>query len=236
VTDVAEYSLEPLRARIEEVRTRVAHACQRAGRHPGEVTLIGVTKTFPSELVCAAAQVGLHDFGENRVQELIEKADAIPGVQQGGSVRWHMIGHLQRNKAREVVRVAEAFHALDSLRLAEELDRRSQAAGRVLPCMVQVNISGEGTKSGVDPGDLSAFLRSVEAFEGLRITGLMAIATPVDDPEEVRKEFRQMRRLRDAHPSLNDLSMGMSGDFEVAIEEGATHIRVGSVLFGPRDQ
>jgi PLP dependent protein len=236
VTDISDFSLDTLRKRIDDVRRRVVESCERAGRHPDEVTLIGVTKTFPVELVSAAATVGLHDFGENRVQELIEKAEIVPGELQGGEVRWHMIGHLQRNKARDVVRLAEVFHALDGLRLAEELNKRSLAAERVLPCMVQINISGESTKSGIEPDELASFLRSLEPFEGLRVTGLMTIASPMDDPEEVRPEFRQMRQLLEAHPALTDLSMGMSGDFEVAIEEGATHIRVGSVLFGPRDQ
>ncbi len=230
-----------LAERLASVRARIEAACRRSGRSPEEVTLIGVTKTFPFEVIEAAFEAGLRDFGENKVQELVAKAGRMPGRHEGGPVRWHMIGHLQRNKAKQVVAHADLFHALDGLRLAEALDHRAEAAGRVLPCLVQVNVSGEATKFGLAPDAVPSFLDETARFEHLRIEGLMTLAAPADNPEDVRPQFRLLRRLKESyagrsHPSvrLTSLSMGMSGDFEVAIEEGATHVRVGSAIFGPR--
>ncbi|MFQ5568889.1 MAG: YggS family pyridoxal phosphate-dependent enzyme [Rhodothermales bacterium] len=227
--------------RLEAVQERIAQACQRAGRRTDEITLIGVSKTFPEEIVAAARDAGLRDFGENRVQELNRKAAAIPGTIHGGDVRWHMIGHLQRNKAKDVVAVADVFHALDSLRLAAELDRRAVQAGRVLPCLVQVNVSGEASKFGLMPEAAFDMVNRLAEYEHLLVVGLMTLAAPTDDPEEVRPQFRRLREVfetydQPAHPHvrMQYLSMGMSGDFEVAIEEGATHIRVGTALFGSR--
>ncbi len=240
MTNVPEQNVREVAGALARVRERIAAACRRAGRSPDEVTLIGVTKTFPVEVVQAARAAGLCDFGENKVQELVEKAACLPGEVNGGDVRWHMIGHLQRNKAREVVRRADVFHALDSLRLAETLEKRAADADRVLPCFVQVNVSGEASKFGLDPGAVHYFLDALAPFEHLHIVGLMTLAAPVDDPEEVRPQFRLLRRLqqtyRGANPrvDLQYLSMGMSGDYEVAIEEGATHVRVGTALFGSR--
>ncbi len=209
------------------------------GRRPDEVTLVGVTKTFPVEVVAAARQAGLHDFGENRVQELIEKTDALPGTIQGGDIRWHMVGHLQRNKAKDVVDCADVFHALESLRLAAELDRRAAQASRRLPCFVQVNVSGEASKFGLGPDDVLDLLEGLVAYEHLRVVGLMTLAAPGADPEAVRPQFRRLRQVfeqvdRYAGEPMHGLSMGMSGDFDVAIEEGATHVRLGTALFGPR--
>ena len=226
--------------RLEAVRERIVRACQRAGRRPDEVTLVGVTKKFTVDVIAAAHQAGLRDFGENRVQELAEKATTLPGAIQGGDLRWHMVGHLQRNKARDVVACADVFHALESLRLAAELDRRAAQAGRRLPCFVQVNVSGEASKFGLEPGDVLDVLDQLAAFEHLPVVGLMTLAAPAADPEDVRPQFRRLRRLfeqyNQAHPgqSMLYLSMGMSGDYEVAIEEGATHVRLGTALFGPR--
>jgi pyridoxal phosphate enzyme (YggS family) len=226
--------------RAAHVRERIAQACARSGRSPEEVTLIAVTKTFPVEVVRAAVAAGLRDFGENRVQELVEKAEAVPGEGAGGGVRWHLIGHLQRNKARDAVRDADLFHALDSLRLAEALERRAEAAGRVLPCLVQVNVSAEDTKEGVAPAEAHAFLDALAPFGHLRIEGLMTLAAPVETAAEleavVRPQFQRLRRLAETYPGggLRVLSMGMSGDYAVAVEEGATHVRVGSALFGAR--
>ncbi|HET6567953.1 MAG TPA: YggS family pyridoxal phosphate-dependent enzyme [Rhodothermales bacterium] len=224
---------------IERVQVRIRGACDRAGRDPGSVTLIGVTKTFPVEAVEAARRAGLADFGENKVQELVSKAGVVRGRVEGGGVCWHMIGHLQRNKAKEVVRCADLFHGLDSLRLAEELDRRAEQAGRVMPCLVQVNVSGERTKSGVAPGDALALLRQAAALPHVRLRGLMAIAEPAEDPEAVRPQFRLLRNMFEAYRAesgaeWDSLSMGMSDDFEVAIEEGATLVRIGSAIFGSR--
>lgn len=230
-----------LQDRLDDIRQRISRACQRAGRRAEEVTLVAVTKNFPIETIQAAIEAGLTDFGENRVQEFVEKAERIPGQVMGGEVTWHMIGHLQRNKAREVARLADRFHALDSHRLARELEKRAAGEDRVLPCLIQVNTSGETTKSGVDPGEVDHFLGELMGLEHLRIEGLMTIAAFTNDPEEVRSEFRTLRELLERCQTIsplksqfNKLSMGMSNDFEVAIEEGATHVRIGSALFGER--
>lgn len=235
-----------IRARADAVRARIAAACARVGRDPAAVRLIAVTKTFPVEVVRAGIEAGLTDFGENRVQELEEKAGAIPGEIGGGPIRWHLIGSLQRNKAKRTVELADAFHALDSDRLAKELDKRARREGRVLPCFVQVNVSDEDTKSGFAPEDVDAFLDRLAGFQHLRVVGLMTLAAPVETDDEletvVRPQFRRLRALAETydasanpHVSLSRLSMGMSGDYEVAVEEGATDVRVGSALFGPRD-
>ncbi len=223
--------------RLEDVRERIVQACQRAGRRTDEITIVGVTKTFPVEMVAAAREAGLRDFGENRAQELISKAEAMPGTVRGGAIRWHMIGHLQRNKARDVVACADVFHALDSLRLAGALDGRAAEADRVLPCFVQVNVSDEASKFGLDPGEAAEMVRRLAEHEHLRVVGLMTLASPAADPEDVRPQFRRLRRLFETCSSLtpmSSLSMGMSGDFDVAIEEGATHVRLGTILFGRR--
>lgn len=238
MTDV-QRAAQDIAERLEVIRERIAQACQRAGRRPDDVTLVGVTKTFPVEVVAAARQAGLGDFGENRVQELLEKTSVLPGSIQGGDVRWHMVGHLQRNKAKDIVACADVFHALESLRLAAELDKRAAEADRRLPCLVQVNVSGEASKFGLDPGAVLDVLDRLAAYEHLRVVGLMTLAAPVEDPEEVRPQFRLLRQVFDrcAPPpggSMQYLSMGMSGDFEVAIEEGATHVRLGTALFGSR--
>lgn len=231
-------SPDHIRENVQEIRRRIAEACRRAGRDPEDVTLVAVSKTFSVDDIMAAMAAGVTDFGENRVQEFALKSDAIPSLYAQGSVRWHMIGHLQRNKARDVVRRADVFHALDSARLAKELDRRSEEASRILPCLVQVNVSGETSKFGLEPEEAHRFIRSSVEYPNLRISGLMTLAAPVEEPEEVRPQFRLMREIRDAAkrdiPTMDWLSMGMSGDFEVAIEEGATHVRIGSALFGRR--
>lgn len=228
-------------ARLAEVRRRVAAACERSGRDPSEVRLIAVTKTFPLEVIAAGIEAGLTDLGENRVQELDEKATAIPGEHQGGAVRWHLVGPLQRNKARRAVEIADAFHALDSDRLARELDKRAAAEGRILPCYVQVNVSGEETKSGVAPAGTHDFLARLAAFTHLEIVGLMTLAAPAETDEEletvVRPQLQTLARLAESFDGADRplrLSMGMSGDFEIAVEEGATDIRLGTALFGER--
>jgi len=239
-----DHLVEAILQRLVAVRVRVEKACARVGRPPEEVTLIAVTKMFSLEVVQAAVAAGLTDFGENRVQELVTKSDAVPGEVLGGAIRWHLIGPLQRNKAKEAARCADSFHALDSLRLAETLNRRAELLDRTVPCMVQVNVSGEATKSGVAPKNLPELLAGLGSFSNLSITGLMTLAAPAHCYDEletvVRPQFRRLRELAEANavgpPSgqLRHLSMGMSSDFEVAIEEGATHIRLGSVLFGAR--
>lgn len=232
--------MNPLAERYTDIRNRIDRACARVGRSPEEVTLVAVTKTFPAERVQALHDLGHVDFGENKAQELADKAAAVPGLITGGFVRWHAIGHLQRNKAKEIVRFADVFHALDSERLAAELDRRCADAGRRLTCFVQVNISGEASKYGVEPGQVHSFVDSLRDFGNLDVRGLMALASPAADPEAVRPEFRRLAELartyagNQVRDSLECLSMGMSSDFEVAIEEGATHVRIGSAIFGER--
>ncbi len=211
------------------VRSRIERSCRRAFRRVDEVSIIGVTKTWPLDIVRAAIAAGIHDIGENRAQELAKKAEELPA----GVHRWHMIGHLQRNKAKVVVRHAASFHALDSVRLARALDRHASEAGRVLDCFVQVNVSSETTKFGFDPHEVPRALDELAAFDSIRVVGLMTLAAPVEDPEDVRPQFSLLRRLSESLPDAQ-LSMGMSGDFEVAVEEGATHVRLGSVLFGRR--
>ena len=225
--------------RAASVRSRITEAARRAGRDPDAVTLVAVTKTHPLETVRAAVEAGLRDLGENRVQELVEKSDALPGEADGGEVRWHLIGSLQRNKSRDAAARADLFHALDSERLARALDKKAADAGRVLPVLVQVNISDEDAKGGVDPEAAHDLLRVAEDHEHLRPVGLMGMAaiahTEADLERLVRPAFARLRSLYETAPlPLSVLSMGMSGDFEVAVEEGATHVRVGSALFGPR--
>lgn len=230
---------DQIAARTAEVRDRIAEAAHRGGRDSDAVTLVAVTKMHPLETVRAAIEAGLTDLGENRVGELVEKSDAIPGEADGGDVRWHLIGSLQRNKARDAAARADLFHALDSVRLADELDKRAEQAGRVLPVLVQVNISGEDAKHGVAPEAAHDLLAVAAERTNLEAVGLMGMAAIVEDEADldrlVRPAFRRLRELFEAAPlPLSVLSMGMSGDYEVAVEEGATHLRVGTALFGPR--
>lgn len=228
--------------RLDVVREKIERACGRSGRRSSDVTLIGVTKTFPIRTVELAVEAGLTHLAENRVQDLVEKAAAVPGMLAGGRVHWYMIGHLQRNKAKDVVDYADYFHALDSPRLAKELNKRAHQEDRIVPCLVQVNVSAEESKYGLAPDDVYGFLDRLEPYEHLQVNGLMTIASFVDDPERVRMEFRQLRRIFEAYDAgsnprvaMRHLSMGMSGDYEVAIEEGATHVRIGSAIFGVRE-
>ena len=225
--------------RRARVLDRIAAAAARAGRDPADVTLVAVTKTHPLETIRAAVEAGCRDLGENRAQELVAKSDAVPGEAQGGAVRWHAIGSLQRNKARDVAARADLFHALDSPRLARALDAKAAEAGRVLDVLVQLNISGEPSKSGVAPEAADELTGLANACEHLRVVGLMGMAAPASSAAEaervVRPAFRRLRRAFEASPlALRELSMGMSGDFELAVEEGATIVRVGSALFGAR--
>jgi pyridoxal phosphate enzyme (YggS family) len=218
--------------RVAAIRSEVARACDRAGRDPREVTLIGITKTFTVDDIAQALEAGLDDFGENRAQELLPKvreADA-----RGLTPRWHFVGHLQRNKVREVLPHIAALHSLDSARLGAEIDKVTEReATKPLRCYVEVNIAGEETKQGIAPHEVGALLNAVAGHPHIEVAGLMTVAPHVSDPEDVRSVFRGLRELARSH-GLTGLSMGMSEDYRVAVEEGATAIRVGRALFGSR--
>lgn len=234
--------LDRIAANIADVKARIAAAAQRAGRQPEDVTLVAVTKTYPAEYVAAAAHAGVTDMGENKVQEALPKITAISN-DLSIDVRWHLIGHLQTNKAKAAVENFDLIHSVDSIRLAKEINRHAQAAGRIMPVLLQVNVSGEESKGGFEPGEVAANLQEIlEGCEHLFIEGFMTMA-PFVEPEQARPSFRALRELRDSmlskisHKRLGGrhLSMGMSNDFEVAVEEGATMVRVGSSLFGARN-
>lgn len=237
-----QLSVEAVTRRVETVRERIAQACERAGRFDADLTIVAVSKTFPLEAIDSGLAAGLEHFGENRARQLRDKAQERPGAFEGGDVTWHMVGHLQRNKAKFVARHADWFDALDSPRLAKELEKRAAKNDRVLPCLVQVNISGEEQKYGLDPDETHDYLDHCAQYNHLAIKGLMAMASFVEDPEDVRGEFRQMRELFDTYDAtdnprieMQELSIGMSNDFEVAVEEGSTMVRLGTSIFGPRD-
>ena len=219
------------------IRERIRAACALSGRDPGDVKLVGVTKTVPVERIREGIEAGLEVLGENYIQEAVRKKEALAGF----SVSWHCIGHLQTNKARTAVECCDWIETLDREALAIELNRRAERAGRKIPVLIQVNIGGEKTKSGVLPDELSSFFKIVSGFDLLDVRGLMALPPFFDQPERARPYFRQMRELLDMlrqesqwPERLAELSMGMSGDFEVAIEEGATLVRIGTALFGSR--
>jgi pyridoxal phosphate enzyme (YggS family) len=225
----------PLRARIDEIRGRIAQAARRSGRAADAVVLIAVVKQVEVDRVREAVDAGLGDLGENRVQEA-EGAIAAVGRARA---RWHMVGHLQRNKAGRAVELFDRIHGIDSAPLAEALSRRAATAGRTMPVMVEVNVSGEASKFGVVPDALEALLARVAPLPHLALDGLMTVGAPVARPEDARGGFAALRGLRDRAERalglrLPELSMGMSGDFEVAIEEGATMVRIGTALFGER--
>jgi pyridoxal phosphate enzyme (YggS family) len=225
---------------IGMVRERIAAAARRCGRDPDDITLMGVSKTFPIESVREAYAAGLRVFGENRVQEFTGKADAVRDL---GDAKWHMIGHLQTNKAAKAVELFDAVDSVDSVRMADKLNAAAQTAGKILAVLIEINVGGEQAKSGVAPGldELEKILQGAPQWASLKIQGLMTVPPYSEDPEGSRGYFRQLRGTRDrialrALPRVGTdvLSMGMSHDFEVAIEEGATCVRVGTAIFGKR--
>ncbi|MFT4102433.1 MAG: YggS family pyridoxal phosphate-dependent enzyme [Burkholderiaceae bacterium] len=231
-------TVDDLRHSLAAVRARIDAACHRAGRDPARVRLLPVSKTKPDTTLRLAYAAGCRMLGENKVQEAHRKWEAMQDLTD---LRWSVIGHLQTNKAKLVARFAAEFQALDSLRVAEALDKRLQAEGRSLDVFVQVNTSGEASKYGLAPEDVPAFIEALPAFSALRVRGLMTLALFSSDAERVRRCFVLLRDLRDrlrqdapAGIGLDELSMGMSGDFEIAIEEGATVVRVGQAIFGAR--
>lgn len=220
-------------ARLAEVRTSIDLAAARARRDPAEIKLLAVSKTFPAEMVRVYLGAGQRDFGESYIQEARTKAAELAEAEPGPD--WHFIGHLQTNKAKYAAPIFSTIHSLDSLELAEELDRRAAALGRSLRVYIQVNVAGEASKSGLPPSALPAFLDQMGRFPTLIPQGLMTMPPYDPDPELSRPHFAALRALKDKEaPGLPGLSMGMSGDYQVAIEEGATIIRVGTALFGSR--
>ncbi len=212
--------------RLTLVRERVAQAAERSGRSPAEVTIVAVSKFFPTQAIEEAAAAGIAHIGENRVQEAAAKVSSLRHL----PVTWHMIGHLQTNKAKTALELFDIIQTVDSLRLAEALSRR---ADRAIPVLLEVNVAGEASKFGLSPQEVPQTAEAVARLPHLDMRGLMTMAPLVSDPEEVRPVFRELRRLRDAL-GLTELSMGMTDDFEVAIEEGATLVRIGRAIFGER--
>jgi len=229
---------EQIRERLVRVRERIARAAERAGRSADDITLIAVSKTFDSTTVQQAVDAGARDLGENRVQEAIAKV----GVVQG-EARWHLIGHLQSNKARQAVEAFDVIHTIDSNQLADRLDRIAGDLGRRPSVLVQVDLAHEPTKSGADESELPAIVEALESASHLEFRGLMTLPPFFDSPEQARPYFRKLREIleglnrhRSTDQRLTELSMGMTNDFEVAIEEGATMVRVGTAIFGVRQQ
>ena len=220
--------LDILRANLSCVRERIAAAAGRAGRRPEDVLLIGVSKTVPAERVRLGIEAGLAALGENRVQEAKDKIRSL-----GRPVPWHLIGHLQTNKVKDALELFDLIHSLDRLELARELERRAADPGRVVETLLEVNVAGEASKGGFAPDDVGPALEAIGGLTHVRVRGLMAIPPIVEHAEDARGWFQALRRLAERH-GLKELSMGMSADFEVAIEEGATMVRVGTAIFGPR--
>jgi len=226
---------DTIAANLDRVRAGIADACHRAHRNPAEVTLIAVSKVHPAEVILEAYAAGQRHFGENRVQEMQTKHDAVRDL---AGAKFHLIGPLQNNKTG---RAAELFHSVDTLaeeKTARRLAAAATALGRTLPVLVEVKLSHEEAKHGCAPADLPALLEIVSSLDGLSLSGLMTVPPWSEDPELARPYFQQLRALRDAHqaafPSLQELSIGMSNDFAVAIEEGSTAVRIGTAIFGSR--
>ncbi|MDY2956465.1 MAG: YggS family pyridoxal phosphate-dependent enzyme [Lachnospiraceae bacterium] len=226
-----------LKDSLNEVKKNISEACKRVGRDPKDVTLIAVSKTKPVEMLSEVYNEGVRDFGENYVQELVDKIEIMPK-----DIRWHMIGHLQRNKVKYLVGKVACIHSVDSIRLAEEINERSVKSGIVTEIMAEVNIAGEESKFGFKRDEVYDFAEKVSVMKGVKLTGLMTSAPYVADPEENRLYFREMKSLsvdinakNIDNVNITGLSMGMTNDYVVAVEEGATHVRVGTAIFGARN-
>lgn len=229
----AATTVSAIGANLAAVRGRIERACERSGRSPTDVTLIAVTKTWPAETVLAATEAGLTDFGENRVQEGVAKAAEVTLATRHSPLAmpiWHLIGHLQTNKVRAALGTFAILHAVDSERLLRAIDG---TATNPVPLMIEVNVAAEPTKYGILPEQLPQMLEVARGLANVRVTGLMTVAPRVSEPEAVRPVFRKLWELAQRH-GLQHVSMGMTEDFETAIEEGSTHIRVGRALFGER--
>ena len=226
-----------LQENYSQVKARIRAACERAGRSRSEVTLIAVSKTKPASMIEEIYSYGQRDFGENKVQELTKKYDVLPA-----DIRWHLIGHLQRNKVKYIVDKACLIHSVDSLRLAQAIQEQAEKKGATVPVLIEVNVAGEESKFGVSVEEAPALAEEIAKLGNLSLQGLMTIAPYVPDPEDNRDIFRQLKKLsvdiaakNIDNVTMNILSMGMTNDYEVAVEEGATLVRVGTGIFGERD-
>jgi pyridoxal phosphate enzyme (YggS family) len=237
-----------MKENIQSIEERIQAACDRCGRQRSEVTLIAVSKTKPNEMLKEAYELGMRHFGENWVQELVQKVEDLK-PEFGDQVHWHLIGHLQRNKVKYIIDKVDLIHSVDSYRLAKQIEEEAAKRNLICDILIEVNIAEEETKFGVKAEELEGLIQELKSFPHLRIRGLMTIAPYVENPEKNRKYFKKLRQLyvdmKSKNTDNNDdgsnlkqfdiLSMGMTGDFEVAIEEGATMIRVGTGIFGERD-
>ena len=230
--------MSSLADRLIEVRSRITRAAESVGRDPSSVRLVAVSKTFPLELVREAYAAGQRDFGENRVQEALQKIDVSADL---ADIKWHLLGHLQTNKAKRAASAFAAIQSVDSVELLRKLDLGAQSAGTAPQLLIQVDLANEDTKFGVPPEGVLALLEAAATLRAARVVGLMTLPPIPEDPEDARPWFRRLRELRDrwrdggaASAMLQELSMGMSGDFEVAVQEGATIVRVGTAIFGTR--
>ncbi len=229
-------SYQYIKENLDQIHSAVNQACDRSGRRPDDIQLVAVTKTVEADVMNAAVEFGVNIVGENRVQEIRRKFD---DVQKGP--KWHLIGHLQTNKVKYIIDKVDMIHSVDSFRLAEEISKRAEKADRQIEILLQVNVAGEDQKFGVEPNQLEPLIHEIQSLNGVKIKGLMLIAPYADDPEDVRPVFRRLKEIFDdlknkeyKNVDLQYLSMGMTNDFEVAIEEGANFIRVGSGIFGAR--
>ena len=222
---------------LRDVEKRIEEACKRSNRDPKEVTLIAVSKTKPVEKLQEVYDAGARNFGENKVQEIMDKYDHLPQ-----DIHWHMIGHLQRNKVKYIVDKVQMIHSVDSLRLAETIDKEAKKKNVTVPILIEVNVAEEDSKFGLSLEEVTALAEEISKLSNVRVCGLMTVAPFVEDPEENREVFRSLKKLSVdiAAKNINNvtmsvLSMGMTNDFEVAVEEGATMVRVGTAIFGARD-
>jgi PLP dependent protein len=223
---------------IQLIRERIANAAVGCGRSPGEILLLAISKTFPVESIAQAAQAGLHQFGENRVQEAESK---ILHFKEATNLEWHLVGHLQSNKARHAAELFDVIHSIDSIRLAQKIHQASLEIGKTLSVFLQIDLGGEETKFGAEPDRIREIVSDITGLKGIRLNGLMTLPPYFEDPEQARPYFAKLRELREMLESeqpgclgQQHLSMGMSHDFEVAIQEGATIVRIGTAIFGLR--
>lgn len=229
--------------RLHDIYSRIAQAARCAGRDPSDIQLIVVTKNIPVEIIREVISLGVRHIGENKVQEAIAKQKEFQPTTHDPrltTIQWHLIGHLQTNKVRDAVEIFDWIHSIDSLRLAEKIHQEAEKIKKIMPVLIEVNVSGESTKHGISPNDLPELVNALKSFSSVNVEGLMTMAPVVSDPNQARSYFQQLTRLRDqlklGLPQFSHLSMGMSQDFEVAIEEGATMVRIGAAIFGDRSR